>query len=193
MTKAEDNQYPYVTLKEQASTPATPASGLAKLYRKSDNKQYVLDDGGTETEVGGAGGGGGSAAYAEFTISVPSGSNDGLVTLGARTVVSDASSLVSSYSAGVFTLAAAGNYAVQAVLAYSGVTINSGRHFLAVNRDGSTNCLARANPQNGVSEDTFSVTCAPAHYATSIGIQYLRGTMSTSAAPTLRVVITKLP
>lgn len=56
MTKFEDNQSPYLTLDEQASAPATPASGLALLYRKTDNKLYMKDDAGTETEVVQAGG-----------------------------------------------------------------------------------------------------------------------------------------
>jgi len=58
--KAEDNPFPYVTLVEQASAPATPASGKAKLWRGTDNKNYVLDDAGASTEYPGSGGGGGT-------------------------------------------------------------------------------------------------------------------------------------
>jgi hypothetical protein len=43
-----------ITLAEVA-TPSTPASGFMKLYPKSDNKLYYLNDGGTETEVGAGG------------------------------------------------------------------------------------------------------------------------------------------
>lgn len=52
MAKASDNAFPSVLLVEQASGPTTPAAGQARLYRKTDNKLYVKDDGGTETEVG---------------------------------------------------------------------------------------------------------------------------------------------
>lgn len=58
--KAEDNPFPYITLVEQASAPATPASGKAKIYRGTDNKNYMLDDGGASTEFPAAGGGGSS-------------------------------------------------------------------------------------------------------------------------------------
>jgi len=48
-----------VLLDEQASTPATPATGKKKIYSKTDNKLYTLDDAGLEQEVGtGAGGAG---------------------------------------------------------------------------------------------------------------------------------------
>lgn len=69
--KAEDNPFPYVTLVEQASTPATPASGRAKLYRGTDNKQYILDDTGAATEVGGASGGGSAAGVLAVTAYNP--------------------------------------------------------------------------------------------------------------------------
>jgi hypothetical protein len=52
MVKAESNQFPYVTFAEQSGTPSTPATGLALLYRKTDNNWYLLDDGGVETQVG---------------------------------------------------------------------------------------------------------------------------------------------
>lgn len=55
--KAEDNPFPYVTLVEQASAPATPAAGEAKVWRGTDGKNYVLDDAGTSTEFPAAGGG----------------------------------------------------------------------------------------------------------------------------------------
>lgn len=54
MTQFEDNPSPYLTFDEQAGTPSTPAAGLALFYRKTDNKWYFLDDGGSETEVGAA-------------------------------------------------------------------------------------------------------------------------------------------
>jgi hypothetical protein len=58
--KAEDNPFPYITLAEQASVPATPAAGKAKLYRGTDNKNYVVDDTGAATEFPAASGGGGT-------------------------------------------------------------------------------------------------------------------------------------
>lgn len=46
------------TLTEQASTPSTPASGFGKLYFKTDGSVYALNDGGSETQLGGSGQGG---------------------------------------------------------------------------------------------------------------------------------------
>lgn len=43
-----------LTMEEQSGTPSTPASGYSKLYFKTDNSLYRLDDGGTERQVGGA-------------------------------------------------------------------------------------------------------------------------------------------
>lgn len=36
---------------QQIATPATPSSGTIKLYAKSDDRLYMLDDGGTERQV----------------------------------------------------------------------------------------------------------------------------------------------
>jgi hypothetical protein len=47
------------SLKELASTPATPASGYQKIYPKSDGKFYKLDDAGLEQQLGSGGGSGG--------------------------------------------------------------------------------------------------------------------------------------
>jgi hypothetical protein len=41
----------------EVSTPSTPSSGLFKIYPKSDGKLYVLNDDGTETQVGSGSGG----------------------------------------------------------------------------------------------------------------------------------------
>lgn len=46
---------------QQIATPATPASNTIKIYQKSDDKLYMLNDAGTETELGGGGGGGGGS------------------------------------------------------------------------------------------------------------------------------------
>lgn len=40
----------FLDLIEQSSAPATPGSSVARVYRKSDNKQYLKDDAGTELE-----------------------------------------------------------------------------------------------------------------------------------------------
>jgi hypothetical protein len=40
-----------LVFKENASTPATPATGYGKLYFKSDGKLYSMNDSGTELEV----------------------------------------------------------------------------------------------------------------------------------------------
>lgn len=47
---------------QQIATPTTPASNTIKMYQKSDDKLYILNDAGTETEVGGGGGGGGGGS-----------------------------------------------------------------------------------------------------------------------------------
>lgn len=178
-----------------SARPATPPGGT--LYVCTTHTMIEKYDGsswGDWADLAGSGGGGGGASYAEFTISVPSGSADGSVTLGARTVVSDTDSLVASYSAGVFTLTAAGIYAVQAIVAYGGGnSFSAGRHFLGIARD-ATDGLARTDPLVGVGEDSFSVSCAGAPFATSIGIEYYRGgaLAGGAASPTMRVLITKL-
>lgn len=51
MTRASENPYPHVTGVEQASAPATPASGRRLIYPKSDG-WYDLDDAGVETQLG---------------------------------------------------------------------------------------------------------------------------------------------
>lgn len=55
MAKGSDNPFPSILLVEQASAPATPSSGRARLYRGTDNKLNVVDDAGVVTEVGGSG------------------------------------------------------------------------------------------------------------------------------------------
>jgi hypothetical protein len=67
VAKASDNAFPSLLLVEQASAPTTPSSGQARLYRKTDNKLYVVDDAGTETEVGGASS---SGAWTTFTPTI---------------------------------------------------------------------------------------------------------------------------
>ena len=42
----------------EAAAPGTPASGLVRMYTKTDGKAYIKDDAGTETDITGAGGGG---------------------------------------------------------------------------------------------------------------------------------------
>lgn len=56
MAKASDNDFPSVLLTEQSSKPASPAAGKRRIYFKTDNKLYNVDEGGTETEIGAAGG-----------------------------------------------------------------------------------------------------------------------------------------
>ena len=47
-----------LTFEEQGSTPSTPATGDQKIYPKSDNKWYTLNDAGEEVELGSGGGSG---------------------------------------------------------------------------------------------------------------------------------------
>ena len=45
----------FVELAEQSSSPGTPASGFARIYPKTDNKLYLKDDAGVETQLGAGG------------------------------------------------------------------------------------------------------------------------------------------
>jgi hypothetical protein len=57
----EDAQNPYLTLAEQATAPATPATGLGVFYFKSaDSKPYAKNDAGTEYDLTASGAGGGA-------------------------------------------------------------------------------------------------------------------------------------
>ena len=40
----------YLELAEQSASPSAPGSGTVRIFRKTDNKQYLLDDAGTELE-----------------------------------------------------------------------------------------------------------------------------------------------
>lgn len=57
MAKGSDNDFPSILLTEQASAPTTPAAGKRRIYWKTDNKFYVRDESGTETEIGSSTGG----------------------------------------------------------------------------------------------------------------------------------------
>lgn len=52
-----------LTLEEQGSTPATPATGDVKFYAKDDSKLYFLNDQGVEQEVGSGAGAGDPSIY----------------------------------------------------------------------------------------------------------------------------------
>lgn len=45
-----------ITFDDQASTPSTPASGLYKVYVKTDGRAYILNPSGVESGLGGGGG-----------------------------------------------------------------------------------------------------------------------------------------
>lgn len=68
--KAEDNEFPYVTMVEQASDVATPAAGLWRIYPKSDGL-YLIDDAGSVIGPLGVGGGGGSGGILAYKKYVP--------------------------------------------------------------------------------------------------------------------------
>lgn len=110
--KAEDNPFPYITLVEQASAPATPASGKAKIWRGTDNKDYVLDDAGTSTEFGGAGGGGGTWSSYTPTWTATSGTPN----------VGSTGSLTGSYTQTGKTVM----FRVNLVLGGSGISVGTG-------------------------------------------------------------------
>lgn len=142
---------------------------------------------------GGGGGGGGTPAHAEWIITVPTGSNDGTVTLGTATLDSDNTtddSFVTGYSGGVFDVDE-GVYAVDVFVNYNPLTINSGRHFVNVYRDNTDN-IAWANPAVGVSESGMAVSAAGVYATESIGVSLFRGTLSGTTAPEMRICLTKL-
>lgn len=64
MATVDDFALPQLTFEEQASDPATPASGFGRLFIKADGI-YFIDDAGTVT--GPLGGGGGSAGRTLIT------------------------------------------------------------------------------------------------------------------------------
>lgn len=50
--KAEDNQFPYVTLAESAAPPSTPGAGLVRAYVDADDgRLYLVDDAGVAHPV----------------------------------------------------------------------------------------------------------------------------------------------
>lgn len=57
MAKGSDNDFPSLLFTEQGSAPTTPAAGKRRIYWKTDNKFYVRDESGTETEIAGGGAG----------------------------------------------------------------------------------------------------------------------------------------
>lgn len=57
MAKIQDIDIPYLEFAE-AAAPGTPASGIVRIYAKSDGSLYQKDDAGTETGLAGGGGGG---------------------------------------------------------------------------------------------------------------------------------------
>ena len=86
MAKIQDIDIPYLEFAE-ASAPGAPASGIVRIYAKTDGSLYQKDDAGTETGL--AGGGGGSVATdtiwdAAGDLAVGTGPNTGAkLTLGA--------------------------------------------------------------------------------------------------------------
>lgn len=59
MAKIQDVDIPHLEFAE-AAAPGTPASGIVRLYAKSDGLLYSKDDAGNEEAVSGAGGAGGT-------------------------------------------------------------------------------------------------------------------------------------
>jgi hypothetical protein len=55
MAKIQDIDIPHLEFAE-AAAPSTPASGIVRLYAKTDGSLYSKDDAGTETVVTGGGG-----------------------------------------------------------------------------------------------------------------------------------------
>lgn len=55
MAKIQDIDLPYLEFAE-AAAPSTPASGIVRIYAKTDGSLYQKDDAGTETGLAGSGG-----------------------------------------------------------------------------------------------------------------------------------------
>lgn len=55
MAKIQDIDIPHLEFAEGAA-PGTPASGIVRIYAKTDGKLYQKDDAGTETDLAGGGG-----------------------------------------------------------------------------------------------------------------------------------------
>ena len=78
--KAEDNEYPYITIEETA-VPATPDAGDQRLYiDPADHLLKLVDAAGAVSGVGGGGGGGGTVfagakAYSAVTQAVTTGAD----------------------------------------------------------------------------------------------------------------------
>ena len=68
MAKIQDIDIPYLEFAE-AAAPGTPASGIVRIYAKTDGSLYQKDDAGTETGL--AGGGGGSDGYGPSGVYSP--------------------------------------------------------------------------------------------------------------------------
>ncbi len=100
------------TLK-QASTPSNPASGYNKLYFKSDNNIYMLNSGGTETQVNGT--------SSPIVVVASKTSNQSIVNSGDVKVtwVEDVDT-GGNFSSSTFTAPATGGYLVQTHIEWAG-------------------------------------------------------------------------
>lgn len=68
MARIQDIDIPHLEFGE-AAAPGTPASGIVRLYAKTDGLLYSKDDAGAETVVTGGGGAGVTPAYARAKLS----------------------------------------------------------------------------------------------------------------------------
>lgn len=104
----------------EISTPATPASGNGKVYFKSDNSLYQLNDQGVESKVGGGAGGTKNylTAYIASTGSGAANTGNGDLELGSTTGFSLGNvSLTSNFPSGspTFGSGASGNLSLSAI------------------------------------------------------------------------------
>jgi hypothetical protein len=82
MAKIQDIDIPHLEFAE-AAAPGTPASGIVRIYAKTDGLLYSKDDAGTETVVTGGGAVGGALAYVRLEDQKTQNTAGGTFTSGA--------------------------------------------------------------------------------------------------------------
>lgn len=107
MAKIQDIDIPYLEFAE-AAAPGTPASGIVRIYAKSDGSLYQKDDAGTETGLAGSGGGGsdltipsGGTVYEFDTTAFTGWSDIGSITKDSDTTRADGLYLESPSNGGI--------------------------------------------------------------------------------------------
>jgi hypothetical protein len=121
----------------EVSAPSTPASGLVRVYAKSDGSMYQKDDAGTET---GLAGGGGSGAMTQLAETIVTGSVAADITF---------SSISGSYRHLLLTLVGRGDTAATSVSILVQLNADTGSNYdrEILNIDGSTTPTDSGRPE----------------------------------------------